>query len=281
MDKQTDMKIVKAILFILVLYGTVVLIVQFGFKLKTRNDEYKSYLGKEYVLDKDTLTIINYNQYKYLFVLSNGITTEFENDDRWLSTIPVDYIIESYELTKMFNHNINNVSTRKIKKIEPIKTQPSPDKLPEVFCFLNTNNHPQQDLIRDRFNSPHDNGELEMNLSHYYGRDENGMINYFTNPQAFGDNVEVITQDDFLRMTEPDITPVMVLKEQVNHPQHYGGEENPYEAIKVIENWDLGFNLGNTVKYISRSGKKSSKVLEDLEKAKWYLEREIINLKTK
>lgn len=39
--------------------------------------------------------------------------------------------------------------------------------------------------------------------------------------------------------------------EQVNHPKHYGGAENPYEAIKVIEAWSLGFCLGNTVKYIS------------------------------
>ena len=45
-------------------------------------------------------------------------------------------------------------------------------------------------------------------------------------------------------------------KEQVNHPQHYGGQDNPYEAIKVIDAWDLGFSLGNTVKYISRAGKK-------------------------
>ena len=36
--------------------------------------------------------------------------------------------------------------------------------------------------------------------------------------------------------------------EHVNHPSHYGGENNPYEAIKVIEAWDLGFCLGNTIK---------------------------------
>jgi hypothetical protein len=34
-------------------------------------------------------------------------------------------------------------------------------------------------------------------------------------------------------------------KEHVNHPTHYGGEDNPYEAIKVIDAWDLGFSLGN------------------------------------
>ena len=70
-----------------------------------------------------------------------------------------------------------------------------------------------------------------------------------------------------------------VPKEQVNHPQHYGGENNPYEAIKVIEAWDLDFHLGNTVKYISRAGKKGTdKELQDLKKALWYLERKIQNV---
>ena len=59
-------------------------------------------------------------------------------------------------------------------------------------------------------------------------------------------------------------------KEMVNHPNHYGGVDNPYEAIKVIEAWDLDFHLGNTVKYISRAGKKhQDKELEDLLKANW------------
>jgi hypothetical protein len=67
--------------------------------------------------------------------------------------------------------------------------------------------------------------------------------------------------------------------EMVNHPQHYGGEDSPYEAIKVIEAWDLDFHLGNTVKYISRAGKKGTdKELQDLKKALWYLQRKIENL---
>ena len=66
----------------------------------------------------------------------------------------------------------------------------------------------------------------------------------------------------------------------VNHPSHYGGVDNPYEAIKVIEAWELDFHLGNTVKYISRAGKKNvDKELEDLLKAKWYLDRKIENIK--
>lgn len=54
--------------------------------------------------------------------------------------------------------------------------------------------------------------------------------------------------------------------EKVNHPTHYGGEGNTYEAIKVIEAWGLGFNLGNTVKYICRVEHKGA-ALADLEKA--------------
>lgn len=70
------------------------------------------------------------------------------------------------------------------------------------------------------------------------------------------------------------------IKEMVNHPEHYGGEENVYEAIKVIENWNLDFHLGNTVKYISRAGKKDpSKEIEDLKKAMFYLDRKIKSLK--
>ncbi|HRT03665.1 MAG TPA: DUF3310 domain-containing protein [Candidatus Diapherotrites archaeon] len=64
-------------------------------------------------------------------------------------------------------------------------------------------------------------------------------------------------------------------KELIDHPKHYGGKDNPYETIKVIEAWGLGFNLGNVVKYISRAGKKDF-LIQDLEKAKWYLEREIL-----
>ncbi|MBQ6629826.1 MAG: DUF3310 domain-containing protein [Methanobrevibacter sp.] len=68
--------------------------------------------------------------------------------------------------------------------------------------------------------------------------------------------------------------------DNVNHPAHYGGADNAYEAIKVIEAWNLDFCLGNVVKYISRAGKKKgNSLIQDLEKAKWYLERRIQELK--
>tara|TARA_B100000287_G_C20240459_1_gene625879 strand:+ start:396 stop:608 length:213 start_codon:yes stop_codon:yes gene_type:complete len=68
--------------------------------------------------------------------------------------------------------------------------------------------------------------------------------------------------------------------EKVNHPSHYGGETNIYEAIKIIEAYNLNFSLGNVIKYTLRAGKKINEI-EDLEKAKWYLERHITNLREK
>lgn len=68
--------------------------------------------------------------------------------------------------------------------------------------------------------------------------------------------------------------------EAVNHPAHYGGADNPYEAIKVIEAWGAGFNIGTALKYLCRVGKKAGETtIRDLEKARWYIDREIQNLK--
>ena len=75
---------------------------------------------------------------------------------------------------------------------------------------------------------------------------------------------------------------VKKLGELVDHPDHYGGKENTYEAIKVIDAWGLGFHLGNVIKYISRAGKKDPKTLiQDLKKAAWYLEKYIEKLEEK
>lgn len=65
------------------------------------------------------------------------------------------------------------------------------------------------------------------------------------------------------------------MKKKLNHPPHYGGSDNIYETIKVIEAWNLGFHLGNVIKYISRAGKKTKNPVEDLRKALWYLNRYI------
>lgn len=67
----------------------------------------------------------------------------------------------------------------------------------------------------------------------------------------------------------------------VHHPAHYGGGDNPYEVIKVLEAWGLDKDayLFNVVKYIARAGKKPDQPLvQDLKKAIWYLERKINSL---
>jgi len=69
------------------------------------------------------------------------------------------------------------------------------------------------------------------------------------------------------------------MQEGVDHPSHYNSAKTldedgtaKYEPIKVIEDWNLGFCLGNAVKYILRAPFKGSEI-KDLEKTMWYLDR--------
>ena len=64
----------------------------------------------------------------------------------------------------------------------------------------------------------------------------------------------------------------------VDHPKHYNAGK--IEVIDAIEDWKLGFHLGNVVKYVARAEHKG-KPLEDLKKAQWYLSRAIEKLEAK
>ena len=65
--------------------------------------------------------------------------------------------------------------------------------------------------------------------------------------------------------------------DNVNHPSHY--TDGKIEVIDFIEDKKLNYHRGNAIKYISRAGKKDkAKELEDLKKARWYIDREIENL---
>jgi hypothetical protein len=64
----------------------------------------------------------------------------------------------------------------------------------------------------------------------------------------------------------------MTVADNVNHPSHYTA--GPIEVIDIIEGFGLGFHLGNVVKYILRGPHKGT-LLQDLKKARWYLDREI------
>jgi hypothetical protein len=83
--------------------------------------------------------------------------------------------------------------------------------------------------------------------------------------------LKTILRSDVKKMSEQQQS-----YEYVNHPEHYGGVENTYEVIKVIEALEMDFHLGNTFKYIARAGKKGTdKEIQDLKKALWYLDRKI------
>ena len=60
----------------------------------------------------------------------------------------------------------------------------------------------------------------------------------------------------------------------VEHPSYYQGKSLGIEVINVIEDFNLGFRLGNAIKYLLRAGKKESRI-DDLKKAVWYINREI------
>lgn len=67
---------------------------------------------------------------------------------------------------------------------------------------------------------------------------------------------------------------------KVDHPSHYN--TGKIEVIEAIEDWGFGegFNRGNAIKYIARAGRKNPETeIEDLEKARWYITREIERVK--
>ncbi len=65
------------------------------------------------------------------------------------------------------------------------------------------------------------------------------------------------------------------MSDKVNHPKHYTSDPSGVECITIARHMD--FCLGNTLKYIFRAGKKGD-MLEDLKKARWYLEDKIAQL---
>lgn len=66
------------------------------------------------------------------------------------------------------------------------------------------------------------------------------------------------------------------MSNSVNHPSHYNKSPSGVECIDVVEH--MSFNIGNAIKYLWRAGLKGN-IIEDLEKARWYIDREIHRLK--
>ena len=77
---------------------------------------------------------------------------------------------------------------------------------------------------------------------------------------------------------KPELTSISSnVSSTLSRPAHYGGEDNPFEAIKIIHHYNLNFNLGNIIKYTLRCGKKDE-AIKELEKIKQYADFEIQRL---
>jgi len=94
---------------------------------------------------------------------------------------------------------------------------------------------------------------------------------FFNLPEGSIEGEMPRTLDDIIRETRANLRDQMV-----NHPPHYTQHPSGVECIQITEH--MNFCLGNAVKYIWRAGLKSEDSIEDLKKARFYIEREIQRL---
>lgn len=87
--------------------------------------------------------------------------------------------------------------------------------------------------------------------------------------------VELFDEKPKLTSKSPNVS--SNVSSTLSRPAHYGGENNPFEAIKIIHHYNLNFNLGNIIKYTLRCGKKDE-AIKELEKIKQYADFEIQRL---
>ena len=107
----------------------------------------------------------------------------------------------------------------------------------------------------------------ELNDDYYYSAAKELLIdiNYASVPPT----AETVELAERLKAASDDV----VKTADIINPWYYA--DLSIEPINVIEAWNLGFCLGNTMKYIARAGQKTPDMLVDLKKAQWYLDREI------
>lgn len=97
------------------------------------------------------------------------------------------------------------------------------------------------------------------------------------------ENTEEVARDFLAKLQEIDLDNISKMsnfeaiarREAINHPPHYN--QGKIEVIDVIEDWGLDFHSGNVIKYVARH-KHKGKALEDLRKARFYLDRLIEGL---
>ena len=91
-------------------------------------------------------------------------------------------------------------------------------------------------------------------------------------PKKKEEVVQIIAEKIVKAIEEPEVKAVPKNEDVINHPSHY--TRGNIEVIDFIEDQQLPYHLGNVIKYIARAGHKGDK-LEDLKKARWYLDRYI------
>ena len=89
-------------------------------------------------------------------------------------------------------------------------------------------------------------------------------------PDSEGLNTEEVAASYVRQLAALEGLEGIARREAVNHPPHYN--QGTIEVIDAIEDWGLDFNAGNVVKYVSRHQHKAEPI-EDLKKARWYLDR--------
>lgn len=154
-----------------------------------------------------------------------------------------------------------------LEKIEEGKTM----KMKRIDYILNAKDNMQAIL---------DETELDCDICPVAGGVCNGNCE-FHYKKYLNEEIEVNKSDLKDVDAEPIDTNVeeqSIENDPVNHPSHY--TDTKIEVMDYIEDKGFNFALGNAVKYISRAGKKDkNKTIQDLEKAEWYLNREIERLK--
>lgn len=91
-------------------------------------------------------------------------------------------------------------------------------------------------------------------------------------PKKKEEAVQIIAEKIVKAIEEPEVKVTPKTEDVINHPSHY--TRGKIEGIDFIEDQQLPYHLGNVIKYIARAGYKGDK-LEDLKKARWYLDRYI------
>lgn len=91
-------------------------------------------------------------------------------------------------------------------------------------------------------------------------------------PKMKEETVQTIAEKIVKAIEEPEVKVTPKKEDVINHPSHY--TRGNIEVIDFIEDQQLPYHLGNVIKYIARAGHKGDK-LEDLKKARWYLDRYI------